>query len=129
MSTTYEHNSVRRPLEFLKQEKGVIVTYLKSDHNGFITKEQLLNEITPKTKLIVASHGSNLTGAIFPIEMIGSVCKEKGITFLVDASQTAGVLPIDMDAMNIDMLAFPGHKGLLGPQGTGGLLSSKVQWN
>ena len=125
ISTSYEHNSVRRPLEYLRQEKGVKVTYLKSDHNGHISREQLLTEVLPETKLIVASHGSNLTGAIFPIEMIGAVCKERGITFLVDASQTAGVLPINMEEMNIDMLAFPGHKGLLGPQGTGALIVKK----
>lgn len=128
ISTTYEHNSVRRPLEFLKQEKGIKVTYISSDQNGNIRKEQLINEILPETKLIVASHGSNLTGAIFPITMIGEVCKEKEIAFLVDASQTAGVLPIHMEEMNIDMLAFPGHKGLLGPQGTGALIiSSKIE--
>ncbi len=126
ISTSYEHNSVRRPLEYLKTEKGIRVTYLQSDHNGYISREQLLNEISPETKLIVASHGSNLTGAIFPVEMIGSVCHEKGITFLVDAAQTAGVIPIDMEQMNIDMLAFPGHKGLLGPQGTGALIVKKT---
>jgi cysteine desulfurase / selenocysteine lyase len=125
LSTSYEHNSVRRPLEFLKEEKGVKVTYISSDHNGHITKQQLLKAILPETKMIVATHGSNLTGAILPIEMMGSVCNEKGITFLVDASQTAGVLPIHMGDMNIDMLAFPGHKGLLGPQGTGALIIKK----
>jgi cysteine desulfurase / selenocysteine lyase len=125
LSTSYEHNSVRRPLEYLKKQKGVKVTYLNSNHNGYISKEQLLKAISPGTKMIVATHGSNLTGTIFPIEMIGSVCKEKGITFLVDASQTAGILPIHMGEMNIDMLAFPGHKGLLGPQGTGALIIKK----
>lgn len=85
----------------------------------------MLNAILPETKLIVVSHGSNLTGAILPIEMIGDVCHQKGITFLVDAAQTAGVLPINMETMHIDMLAFPGHKGLLGPQGTGGLIIKK----
>ncbi|RXJ02835.1 aminotransferase class V-fold PLP-dependent enzyme [Anaerobacillus alkaliphilus] len=125
ISTSYEHNSVRRPLEYLKQEKGIKVTYLKSDINGHISKEDLIGEILPETKLVVTSHGSNLTGAIFPIEMIGSVCKERGISFLVDASQTAGILPIHMEQMNIDMLAFPGHKGLLGPQGTGVLIVNK----
>ncbi|OIJ17004.1 cysteine desulfurase [Anaerobacillus alkalilacustris] len=125
ISTTYEHNSVRRPLEFLKREVGITITYLESDHNGGIDKEQLLKEITPETRLVVSSHGSNLTGAIFPVEMIGLVCFEKGITFLVDAAQTAGVIPIDMEKMHIDMLAFPGHKGLLGPQGTGGLIVKK----
>ncbi len=125
ISTTYEHNSVRRPLEYLKQEKGIKVTYLVSDHNGYFSREALINEILPETKLIVTSHGSNLTGAVFPIEMIGAVCKEKGIVFLVDAAQTAGILPINMEEMNIDMLAFPGHKGLLGPQGTGALIVKK----
>lgn len=125
ISTSYEHNSVRRPLEFLKTEKGVKVTYIESDHNGQIEKENFINAIKPETKLVVTSHGSNLTGAIFPIEMIGSICKEKNITYIVDAAQTAGVIPIDMKKMNIDMLAFPGHKGLLGPQGTGVLIVKK----
>lgn len=130
ISTTYEHNSVRRPLEYLKKEKGINVSYIKSDNNGHISKKELLNAIEPKTKLIVATHGSNLTGAIFPIEMIGELCKEKGITFLVDAAQSAGILPINMDEMNIDMLAFPGHKGLLGPQGTAALIvNSSIQLN
>ncbi|WNF37155.1 aminotransferase class V-fold PLP-dependent enzyme [Bacillaceae bacterium IKA-2] len=125
ISTSYEHNSVRRPLEFLKTEKGVTVTYIASDHNGHINKEDFIKAINTKTKLVVTSHGSNLTGAIFPIEMIGLICKEKNITFLVDAAQTAGVIPINMEKMNIDMLAFPGHKGLLGPQGTGVLIVKK----
>lgn len=125
ISTSYEHNAVRRPLEFLKTEKGVNVTYIETDHNGQIKKEDFINAIRPKTKLVVTSHGSNLTGAILPIEMIGLICKDKKITFLVDAAQTAGVIPIDMEKMNIDMLAFPGHKGLLGPQGTGVLIVKK----
>lgn len=125
ISTNYEHNSVRRPLEFLKTEKGVKVTYLECDHNGNIKKADFISAIKKETKLVVTSHGSNLTGAIFPIEMIGSICKDKNITFLVDAAQTAGVIPIDMKKMNIDMLAFPGHKGLLGPQGTGVLIVKK----
>lgn len=125
ISTSYEHNSVRRPLEYLVKEKAVKVTYIQPNRNGYISKGELLNAILPETKLIVASHGSNLTGAIFPIEMIGDVCHQRGITFLVDAAQTAGVLPINMEDMHIDMLAFPGHKGLLGPQGTGGLIIKK----
>ncbi len=126
ITTSYEHNSVRRPLEFLKEEKGINVTYLKMNTNGHISREDFIKEILPETKLVVVSHGSNLTGAIFPVEMVGAICKEYGITFLVDASQTAGILPIHMEEMNIDMLAFPGHKGLLGPQGTGVLIVNKA---
>ncbi|HEX7064404.1 MAG TPA: aminotransferase class V-fold PLP-dependent enzyme [Bacillales bacterium] len=116
IATSYEHNSVRRPLEYLKKTKGIQVTYVNPD------KENCKDAIKRNTKLIAATHGSNLTGMIVPIEELGSLTKEFGVPFLVDASQTAGVLPIDMKETGIDMLAFPGHKGLLGPQGTGALL-------
>jgi cysteine desulfurase family protein len=122
IATSYEHNSVRRPLEYLKRKQGISVTYIQPDANGEIDEHQLSVTITEKTKLIVATHGSNLTGMIVSIEAMARAAKQHEIPFLVDASQTAGILPIDMEKMGIDMLAFPGHKGLLGPQGTGALL-------
>ncbi|MGO4889028.1 aminotransferase class V-fold PLP-dependent enzyme [Anaerobacillus sp. MEB173] len=122
ITTTIEHNSVRRPLEYLKKEKGIEVTYLQPDGNGWILAAALEKLLTTKTKAIIVSHASNLTGAILPIEEIGRFAKEHELTFIVDASQTAGVLPINMEEMKIDMVAFPGHKGLLGPQGTGVLI-------
>lgn len=116
VATSYEHNSVRRPLEFLKRAKGIEVRYVRP------VEKEWQAAVTEKTKLMVAVHGSNLTGLIVPIEKMAKTAKVYGIPFLVDASQTAGVLPIHMEKMGIDMLAFPGHKGLLGPQGTGALL-------
>lgn len=123
ITTSFEHNSIRRPLEKLAREEGVIITYLEPDENGSYQLEHLKASITEKTKLVAVTHGSNVTGAIFPIEQWGSFLKEQEqIKFLVDASQTAGVLPIQMKDMGIDLLAFPGHKGLLGPQGVGILI-------
>ncbi|TLS35140.1 aminotransferase class V-fold PLP-dependent enzyme [Pseudalkalibacillus caeni] len=122
LTTSYEHNSVRRPLEALKREKGIAVSYFKPEQNGDFDIGQFEKEILPETRMIIASHASNLTGMILPIEEIGELAKKRNIRFLVDASQSAGILPIHMEKMHIDLLAFPGHKGLLGPQGTGALL-------
>jgi cysteine desulfurase family protein len=130
ISTAYEHNSVRRPLEYLNREYGVDIVYLQPDQNGDINIDQVIANITDHTKLIATTHVSNLTGAILPITEIGHVAKEHGIPFLVDASQSAGSLPIQVEEMNIDLLAFPGHKGLYGPQGTGALyLSPQIDLN
>lgn len=122
ITTTLEHNSVRRPLEYLKRTVGIHVSYIEPNHLGLIDGEKIKQEIFSKTKAIVVTHGSNVTGAITPIEEIGEIAHKHDVYFIVDASQTAGVLPIDMEAMHIDCLAFPGHKGLLGPQGTGVLI-------
>lgn len=124
ISTGIEHNSVRRPLEYLKRTRNISVTYLKADRKGNIDLGQLRNEIRSNTSLVVCSHSSNLLGTILPVAEIASICREKGVRFLVDAAQSAGILPIDIKTMGIDLLAFPGHKGLLGPQGTGGLYIS-----
>lgn len=123
ITTSFEHNSIRRPLEKLAHEKGIEISYLQPDENGTYSIDILKNEISENTKLVAVTHGSNVTGAIFPIEKWGALLKEYDhITFLVDASQTAGVIPIRMKEMGIDLLAFPGHKGLLGPQGVGVLI-------
>ncbi len=122
--TAVEHNSVRRPLEALKAAGDIEVTYAKSDAKGNVNIDELESQIRPNTSLMVCSHSSNLLGTITPIEQIGHLIKKHGVKLLVDAAQTAGVLDIDVQAMGIDMLAFPGHKGLLGPQGTGGLYIS-----
>jgi len=121
ITSSIEHNSVRRPLEYLRKTKQVEITYVKPREDHLFYAEDFAREIRPNTRLIVTSHASNLTGVILPIAELGSLAKKHNLRFLVDASQTAGVLPIDVEAMNIDMLAFPGHKGLYGPQGTGGL--------
>jgi len=119
--TAVEHNSVRRPLEYLKKTKGITITYVKTNEKGELNITDVAQAITEHTSLVVCSHSSNLLGSILPVEQIGELCRGKGIKLLVDAAQSAGVLDIDVSAMGIDMLAFPGHKGLLGPQGTGGL--------
>jgi len=121
VTTSVEHNSVRRPLEALRRKWGIDVSYVETDAAGRIDLKKLRDEITPRTRLIVATHSSNLLGTILPIADIGAIAREKGVKLLVDAAQSAGVLDIDVEAMGIDMLAFPGHKGLFGPQGTGGL--------
>lgn len=122
--TAVEHNSVRRPLEYMKAVHQVEITYAPSDVQGNVDLSQLEALIQPNTTLMVCSHSSNLLGTILPLEAIGQMMKKHGVKLLVDAAQTAGVLDIDVQAMGIDMLAFPGHKGLLGPQGTGGLYIS-----
>lgn len=119
--TEIEHNAVRRPLEYLKRTKSISVTYLPADEEGQVDTNQVKAAFRPETKLFVCSHGSNVLGSILPVAEYGRICREAGVRFLVDAAQTAGSVPIDVERMNIDMLAFPGHKGLLGPQGTGGL--------
>jgi cysteine desulfurase family protein len=119
--TNIEHNSVRRPLEYLRSKKDVKVTYVPTNEHGELHVKDIELAFEERTSLVVVNHSSNLLGTIMPLAEIGEICKRKGVKLLVDAAQTAGVLPIDVDSMNIDMLAFPGHKGLLGPQGTGGL--------
>lgn len=120
VSTVLEHNSVLRPLYEL-EKKGALVTYAMCDEKGAITPEEILSHVNESTKGIVCTHASNLTGNMIDITRIGAAAREKGLLFVVDASQTAGAVPIDVQKMNIDVLCFTGHKGLLGPQGTGGL--------
>ena len=120
ITTMLEHNSVLRPL-YEMQEKGVKLTVVKSNLQGTLDINDIEEAITEETKMIVCTNGSNLTGNYVDVEPIGKLAKEKGILFVVDASQTAGVFPIDVQKMNIDVLCFTGHKGLLGPQGTGGM--------
>jgi cysteine desulfurase family protein len=119
--TNIEHNSVRRPLEYLRKHRNVQITYVEADPKGRVDPRAVEAAILPHTSLIVCNHSSNLLGTILPLEQIAEISKSKGVKLLVDAAQTAGILPIDVEAIGIDMLAFPGHKGLLGPQGTGGL--------
>jgi cysteine desulfurase family protein len=119
--TAIEHNSVRRPLEFLRQTKGVQISYVKTNEKGELCLDDVKAAINSKTALMVCTHSSNLLGSILPIEQLGEVCSHAGIKLLVDAAQTAGTLNIDVVNMGIHMLAFPGHKSLMGPQGTGGL--------
>ena len=120
ITTVLEHNSVLRPL-YEMQNRGVRLSFAKSDRDGRLSYEDLVSCIDEDTKGIVCTHGSNLTGNLVDIERIGELARERGLLFVVDASQTAGVFPIDVQRMHIDVLCFTGHKSLLGPQGTGGL--------
>lgn len=121
ITTTMEHNSVLRPLMEL-EKYGIENTIVQCNNDGTIEVEKIEEAIRKNTKLIVTTHVSNLTGTIFPIEKIGNICKNRNVLYMLDASQSAGVLDIDMKKYNIDLLAAPGHKGLLGPQGTGCLI-------
>lgn len=118
VTTTMEHNSLARPLH-LMERRGVEVTWLEADREGFVTAAQIAAALRPGTRLVALSHCSNVTGSVQPLAEIGAVVRRSGALFLVDAAQSAGVLPIDMEALGIDLLAAPGHKGLFGPQGTG----------
>ena len=120
ISTDLEHNSVLRPLYDL-QTRGVSVDFVLADRQGNIRYEDLETLFRPETKAVVCTHASNLTGNLLDIAKIGAIAHAHGTLLVVDASQTAGAVPIDMRRMNIDVLCFTGHKGLMGPQGTGGL--------
>ena len=124
ITTVMEHNSVLRPL-YLCQQRGVSLTIFPFSEAGTVTPEAIEAVIRSNTRMIVCTHGSNLTGDLNDLEAIGRVCKKHHLLFVVDASQTAGVFPIQMDSMNIDVLCFTGHKSLMGPQGTGGMCVRK----
>jgi cysteine desulfurase/selenocysteine lyase len=121
VSTTIEHNSVIRPLNHVARERGVTVEYVPVGSGGFVDPAEITRRIKRATKLVVVNHGSNVIGTIQPVAEIGRACRERGVLLLVDASQTAGAVPIEIEAMGIDVLAFTGHKSLLAPTGIGGL--------
>jgi cysteine desulfurase family protein len=121
VTTSMEHNSVIRPLRAL-EARGVAVTVVPASPEGRVAVEDLAAAITPATRLVVMTHASNVTGTLQPVSRVGALCRERGVLLLLDAAQTAGVYPVDMESMGIDLLAFPGHKGLFGPPGTGGLI-------
>ena len=121
ITTSIEHNAMWRPLKALAQ-RGVEITAISCAVDGTLRTMDVDAAIQPNTRLIAMLHASNVLGTILPIAEIGAIAHRHGIHFLVDAAQTAGVYPIDMAKMNINMLAFSGHKGLFGPHGTGGLV-------
>lgn len=120
VTTMLEHNSVLRPL-YEMEEKGVSLTIVKSNLKGTISYADLEDAVQENTKAIICTNASNLTGNYVDVKRVGEIAKRKGVLLVVDASQTAGVYPIHVKEMNIDVLCFTGHKSLLGPQGTGGL--------
>ena len=121
ITTDLEHNSVLRPLYRLEAERGVSLSFVAADKQGCVDYSEFEGLIRPETRAIVCTHASNLTGNELDLERIGEVAHRNGLLLIVDASQTAGCRPIDMERMQIDVLCFTGHKGLMGPQGTGGL--------
>ena len=125
ISTTLEHNSVLRPLYHLERDGFVEVTYIPFDRKGFVDPGDFRKAFKENTRLVIMNHASNVIGTVQPVEEVGRLCREKGIPFAVDASQSAGVLEIDLQGMNIDMLAFTGHKSLLGPTGIGGMYTAE----
>ena len=120
ISTDLEHNSVLRPL-YDMQTRGAAVDFVRADRRGNIRYEDMEALFRPNTKAVVCTHASNLTGNMLDIAQIGAMAHAHGALLVIDASQTAGAAPIDMQKMGIDVLCFTGHKGLMGPQGTGGL--------
>ncbi len=116
-----EHNSVMRPLR-AKERHGVRLTVVPCSPEGWLDPHDVEQAIRPQTRLIVLTHASNVTGTIQPIREVGRIARERNLLFLVDAAQTAGAYPIDVEADGIDLLAFSGHKSLYGPMGTGGLV-------
>ena len=114
-----EHNAVMRPLERFVSRGDITVKLLRPDAQGLLSPDTLRRAITAQTGLVIICHASNVTGVIQPVRELGVVCRERGIPFLVDAAQTAGILDVTLDSLNADMIAMPGHKGLMGPHGTG----------
>jgi cysteine desulfurase/selenocysteine lyase len=121
ITTNLEHNSVLRPIYHLTTRGIVEADYISFDENGYVHPNDFEKKIKRNTRLVVINHGSNVIGTLQPIKEIGAICREKRVVFAIDTSQTAGVVPIDIEAMNVDIVAFTGHKSLLGPTGIGGL--------
>ena len=126
ITSSLEHNAVGRCLKTLERDRGIRITVIPATKEGFTNPEDVEKAIQQNTRLIVFTHASNVLGTLQPVREIGAIARKYSIPFLVDAAQTAGVYPIDIEKDNIDLLAFTGHKGLMGPMGTGGLI---INWN
>lgn len=125
ITTGMEHNSVMRPLHFL-ESRGVSLSIAPCSPRGELDPSDIIKALQKNTKMVVMTHASNVTGTIMPLEAVGTLLQKRGdVIFCVDAAQTAGAVPIDVQKMKIDVLAFTGHKSLFGPQGTGGLYVRK----
>ena len=120
VTTNLEHNSVLRPLYVHNQQGTIDVTYVPFNNDGFVDPEDIRKAIRKNTKFVIVTHCSNVLGTIQPIAEIGKICKEMGVIFVVDGSQGAGSVDFDMQASNVDVYCFTGHKCLMGPTGIGG---------
>jgi cysteine desulfurase family protein len=120
VTTMLEHNSVLRPLHHLQMNGIIEVTHVPFDSRGYVHPDDIRKAIRKNTKMVVVNHSSNVIGTVQPLAEIGGICKELGVFFIVDASQSAGIIPIDMKVMGIDAVVFTGHKCLMGPTGIGG---------
>lgn len=125
ITTVLEHNSVSRPLQAMANQGWIGLTRVACDDEGFVDPEDIRQAIKPETAMIVMTHASNVLGTIQDVAAVGKLAREHDVLLLVDAAQTAGIVPIHIEAMHIDLLAFPGHKSLLGPTGIGGLYVGK----
>jgi len=125
VTTNVEHNSVIRPVNHMVRDHGVEATFVPFNEQGFVEPDEIKKNIKANTRLVIVNHGSNVLGTIQPVKEIGAICKEREVLFAIDVSQTAGMVPVDMTAMNVDVLAFTGHKSLLGSTGIGGLCVRK----
>jgi cysteine desulfurase family protein len=122
VTTALEHNSVLRPLYHLAEYGGVALDIVPFDGRGFVDPDEVRRRFRPNTRLVAVNHGSNVIGTVQPVAAIGRLCREAGIPFVIDASQTAGKVPVDMEAQCIDVVCFTGHKSLMGPMGIGGMV-------
>lgn len=121
ITTDLEHNSVSRPLRAMELAGHISLTRIHADGGGTINPDDVRRAITPRTRLVALTHASNVLGTVQPVAEVGKIARAHNVLFLIDAAQTAGAVPIDVRTMSIDLLAFPGHKSLLGPTGTGAL--------
>ncbi|HHX74087.1 MAG TPA: aminotransferase class V-fold PLP-dependent enzyme [Firmicutes bacterium] len=122
VSTRLEHNSVLRPLFLLREKMGITFDLAPFDGCGLVDPAAIVKLLRPETKLVILNHASNVLGSVQPVDAIGRVCRERDIVLLVDTAQSAGHIPVDMEKLNLQAVAFTGHKGLMGPAGIGGLV-------
>ena len=120
ITTCLEHNSVLRPM-YQHRELGCEVDFVPFDGAGYVDPADIERRMRPSTRLVVMNHGSNVIGTVQDVTEVGRICRERGVLFAIDAAQTAGLVPIDMARMNLDVVCFTGHKSLFGPTGTGGM--------
>ncbi len=125
ITTNLEHNSVLRPLYQLELDGVIELTYIDFDSAGYVDPDDFRKAFRKNTRLVIMNHASNVIGTVQPVTEVGAICREAGILFAIDSSQSAGQVDIDIQAMNVDMLAFTGHKSLMGPTGIGGMYTAE----